>query len=54
MLDIWVLGTKERPVGHMLFLPQKVVRHEVWTSDLQRGTITNDDIHGERCSTILT
>jgi hypothetical protein len=36
MLDRWVLGTKEKHVGHILFLPQKVIRHEVWTGGFQR------------------
>ncbi len=36
MLDKQVLRTKEKPKGHMLFLPQEVVRHEVWTHGLQR------------------
>jgi hypothetical protein len=31
MLDKWVLKTEERPIGHMSFLPQEVVRCEVWT-----------------------
>jgi hypothetical protein len=36
MLDRQVLRTKERHVRHMLFLPQEVVRHEVWIGGLQR------------------
>ncbi len=36
MLDKQVLRTEERPAGHMSFLPQEVVRHEVWTRGLQR------------------
>jgi len=31
MLDRQVLRTKERPEGHMSFLSQEVVWHEVWT-----------------------
>jgi hypothetical protein len=34
MLDKQVLKTKERFIGHMLFLPQEVVRHEVCTGGL--------------------
>jgi len=34
MLDKQVLKTKERLTGHMSFLPQEVVRHEVWTGGL--------------------
>jgi hypothetical protein len=30
MLDKWILIIKEIHARHMLFLPQKVVRHEVW------------------------
>jgi hypothetical protein len=40
MLDKRVLGIKERLVGHLLFLPQEVVRCEVWI----------DDIHEKRSS----
>ncbi len=36
MLDKWILRAKERPIGHRSFLPQEVVRHEVWTSNLQK------------------
>jgi hypothetical protein len=36
MLDIQVLITEERHVGHSLFLPQDVVQHEVWIGGLQR------------------
>ncbi len=36
MLDRWILRTKERPAKHMLFLPQEVVRSEVWIGGLQR------------------
>jgi hypothetical protein len=32
MLDKQVLKTKKRLTGHRSFLPQEVVRHEVWTS----------------------
>jgi hypothetical protein len=31
MLNKQVLRTKERHVGHWSFLPQEVVRREVWT-----------------------
>jgi hypothetical protein len=34
MLDRQVLRIKESPTRHMLFIPQKVVRHEVWTGGL--------------------
>ncbi len=34
MLDKQVLRTKERPLGHMLFLPQKVVRCGIWINGL--------------------
>jgi hypothetical protein len=33
------LKIEERPIGHRLFLPQEVVRWEVWT----RGCPTNFD-----------
>jgi len=36
MLDKQVLRTEERPAGSMSFLPQEVVRHEVWSRGLQR------------------
>jgi len=36
MLDIWVLKTKERLMGHRLFLPQEVVWWDVLTRGLQR------------------
>jgi hypothetical protein len=34
----------------MLFLPQEVVQHEVWTVVLKEGTITNNNHNEERCS----
>ncbi len=37
MLDKQVLRTEKRPIGHMSsFLPQEVVRCEVWIGGLQR------------------
>jgi hypothetical protein len=36
MLDRRILSTKEKHVGHSLFLPQEVVRHEIWTGGLQK------------------
>jgi hypothetical protein len=39
MFNRGVLRTEERLIGYMLFLPQGVVKHEVWTSDLQRRHI---------------
>ncbi len=36
MLDEQILKTKKRNLGHMLFLPQEVVKHEVWIGGLQR------------------
>jgi len=36
MLDKRVIITEERHVGHKSFLPQKVVRHEIWTRGLHR------------------
>ncbi len=36
MLDRRVLKTKEKLTEHRLFLPQKVVWHEVWTRDLPK------------------
>ncbi len=36
MLDKQVMKTIERPTRHMLFLPQKVVRCEVWTNGLHK------------------
>jgi hypothetical protein len=38
MLDRWVLRTKERPIGHKLFLPQEVVWREVWTKGFKKKT----------------
>ncbi len=35
MLDRRVLKIEERPMGHMLILPQEVVREDVWTRGLQ-------------------
>jgi hypothetical protein len=34
MLDRRVLKTKERPIRHRLFLPQKVVWHEIWITGI--------------------
>jgi hypothetical protein len=34
MLDKRVLKIVERPAGHMSFLPQEVVRREVWIGGL--------------------
>jgi hypothetical protein len=34
MLDRQILRIKERPTGHKSFLPQEMVKHEVWTSGL--------------------
>jgi hypothetical protein len=36
MLDRQILRTKEMFIGHMLFLPQEVVRRDVWTGGLQK------------------
>jgi hypothetical protein len=36
MLDRQVMRTKERLVGHRSFLPQELVRREVWTSGLHK------------------
>jgi hypothetical protein len=36
MLDRRMLKTKERPMGHRSFLPQEVVRWDVWTKDLYK------------------
>jgi hypothetical protein len=36
MLDRQILRTKERPTRHRLFLPQKVVMHEVWINGFQK------------------
>ncbi len=36
MLDKQVLRIEERPARHMSFLPQEVVRHEVWSGGFQR------------------
>jgi hypothetical protein len=54
MLDSWVLRIEKSLVGHMLFLPQEVVQHEVWTVVLKEGTITNNNHNEERCSWLLT
>jgi hypothetical protein len=35
MLDIWVLKTKEKLTRHKSFIPEEVVRCEVWTRALQ-------------------
>jgi hypothetical protein len=35
MLDRRVLRKEERHARHMLFLPQEVVKHEVWISGFQ-------------------
>jgi hypothetical protein len=34
MLDKQVLRIEERHAGHMSFLPQEVVRHDVWIEGL--------------------
>jgi hypothetical protein len=54
MLDSQVLRTKERLVGHRLFLPQEVVRHEIWIGVFKEGTIAYDNPHRKRCSQTLT
>jgi hypothetical protein len=36
MLDRGVLRIEERPIGHKSFIPQKVVRRDIWTRGLQR------------------
>jgi len=36
MLDKRILSTKERHARHSLFLPQEVVRREIWTGGLQK------------------
>ncbi len=36
MLDRGIMIIEERLAGHRLFLPQEVVRCELWTSGLQR------------------
>ncbi len=36
MLDKWILRTKERFMGHKLFLPQEMVWHEMWIGGLQK------------------
>jgi hypothetical protein len=36
MLNRQVLKIGEKPIGHRLFLPQEVVRCEVWISGLQK------------------
>ncbi len=35
-LEKWVLRIEERPAGHRSFLPQEVVRCEVWIGRFQR------------------
>jgi hypothetical protein len=36
MVEKQVLKIEETPVGHKLFLPQEVVRCEVWTSGFKK------------------
>jgi hypothetical protein len=48
MLDKQILRIENKPIEHKLFLPQEVVRREVWTNGFQEGTITNDNLHGDR------
>jgi hypothetical protein len=36
MLEKQVLKIEKRPTRHKLFLPQEVVRREIWTSGIQR------------------
>ncbi len=36
MLDRRLLKTKVKPTWHRSFLPQEVVRHEVWTKGFQK------------------
>ncbi len=45
MLDIQVLRTKERHVGHKSFLPQEVVRHDIWIRGFKEGTFPYDNLH---------
>ncbi len=48
MLDKQILRIENKPIEHKLFLPQEVVRREVWTNGFQEGTIINDNLHGDR------
>jgi hypothetical protein len=50
MLDIRVLKTEERFMGHMSFLPQEVVRWDVWTGVFREGTIVDNNLHEEKCN----
>jgi hypothetical protein len=55
MLDKQVLKTEERHVVHKLFLPQEVVfGMKYGLVVFRKGTVTNDNFHGERCNRILT
>jgi hypothetical protein len=41
MLDKRVLRREERHVGHMSFLPQEVVRWDIWIEGLKRRHSSN-------------
>jgi hypothetical protein len=36
MLDRWILKTKEKIIGHKLFLSQEVVQCEIWIGAFHR------------------
>jgi hypothetical protein len=54
MLDIQVLRTEERLVGHKLFLTtiSGMTRHMDW-GVFKKSTVPNDDLHTQRCSRLF-
>jgi hypothetical protein len=53
MLEKQVTKTEERPARHKLFLPEEMVRHEVWTWGFKEETIKDDNLHTKRCNQLL-
>jgi hypothetical protein len=54
MLNTQVLKIEERPMGHMSFLPQEVVRRKYGLGVFKEGIIIDDDLHRVRCNWLLT
>jgi len=54
MLDTQVLITEEKITWHKSFLPQKVVRHEVWTWEFLEKAQLQMTISTEKWSRLFT
>jgi hypothetical protein len=47
------MKTEKRLARHKLFLPQEMVRHEVWTWGFKEETFTNNNLRIKRCNQLL-